>query len=103
MSIRRGTTPTLTITIDDVDFSSMKDFTITISQNGEKKIVKHKNEATINGDTISCTLSQQDTLNLMTGTRASIQVKMETESGEVIGTEIVKTSVDPILDEEVMT
>lgn len=43
MSIRRGTTPTLTLYVEDVDLSNLKDIVVSLKQ-GDTLISKHKED-----------------------------------------------------------
>ena len=103
MSIRRGTTPTLTLYVEDVDLSNLKDIVVSLRQ-GDTLISKHKEDqdVTVSSDHVSVNLNQTETLKFNPYDIVEVQIKGQDESGQVFATDILRVSVSDILDESVM-
>ena len=120
--MRRGTTPTVIITIDaDYDVSQATDIWVTLEQQAsgteltrEWKRNPDPDDPTANrgisvsGQIITVTLSQEETLGFIKGS-VQIQVKLKQDDSnddtiydEVVGTVIKKLKIDEILNEDVM-
>ena len=99
--MKRGTTPTIAFTLDNIEFSLIDKAELTIVQNGEKKIIKL---LTINVENsgMFTTLSQEETLSLTPG-KCTVQVKILFNDGSVIATDIQTLDVQTILNDEVLT
>lgn len=65
--IIRGTTPTIEFTFKVVDVTSINTAVMTIKQGGQIVVEKDKSTATIGDDSLSWTLSQEDSLSLGCG------------------------------------
>lgn len=115
--MRRGTTPTIVLTIDnDYDVSKATDIWATFEQTSSGVELTRKweryadsNEGiSVDGQNVIVTLSQDETLEFTKGT-VQVQVKLkqddnnaETIYDEVAGTVIKKLRVEEILNEDVM-
>jgi len=100
--MKRGTTPTIQITLTNIDVSSFDCIYLTLAQHHKELISKDKSQMEINGNVISVKLTQEDTLKLDVGI-AKIQVRLAKESGKIaIASEIVDVYVDSILKEGVI-
>lgn len=99
--MRRGTTPTINVSIDHVDLSLMAGIIITLSQNGAVVIEKTGDDIAYTDGTASITLTQEETLRLERG-YVDIQIKAKTSDGKVWATKIKQRHVDEILEESVM-
>lgn len=99
--MKRGTTPTIAFTLDNIEFSLIDKAELTIVQNDEKKIIKL---LTINVEQCGMftTLSQEETLSLAPG-KCTVQVKILFNDGSVIATDIQTLDVQTILNDEVLT
>ena len=104
MSIRRGTTPTLTLYIDDINLQELKDIVVSLKQ-GDTLISKHKGDTglSIYTDHVAIDLQQTETLKFNIHDTVDVQVKCQDESGQVFATNIIRVSVTDILDESVMS
>lgn len=76
--MRRGTTPTITMTLPkEISVSGLKAATLSIAQGGEEIISKNLSaltpDATLN--TLAVTLTQEETLKLGNDIAAEIQLK----------------------------
>lgn len=99
--MRQGTTPTIQITINDIDLNEMQNIYVVFEQNGYI-LKKESSDLDIEGNTISVSLSQEDTLNFKEGT-CNIQLRMITKGGVAIASPIKTTKVYRVLNKEVIT
>lgn len=97
--MRRGTTPTISVSISDVDYSEIEAIYVTIEQKGvelTKEMIVDLEE-----HTISTTLTQEEALSLKSGS-GKIQFKLKFNDGSVSASDITRIKVDDILNEEVI-
>ena len=95
----RGTTPThtftLPISVDDVDKIRI------IYAQGGVKIVKTNADCTMEGKTVTTTLTQEDTLGMNAGS-ASVQVRFIDSDGVAQATEKAVLNIEDVLLEKVI-
>lgn len=96
--MRRGTTPTLTITVP-TDLTGLE---IHLALDAGALIEKHTDDLDItyseNETTVKATLTQEDTLAMQAGTNCEIQIRAYTADGaEAMATSIAKVPVERIL------
>ncbi len=99
--MRQGTTPTIQITINDIDLNEMQNIYVVFEQNGYI-LKKEQSDLDIEGNVISVLLSQEETLNFKEGT-CNIQLRMITKGGVAIASPIKTTKVYRVLNKEVIT
>lgn len=99
--MRQGTTPTIQITINDVDLNEMQNIYVVFEQNGYI-LKKESSDLKVEGNIISVLLSQEETLNFKEGT-CNIQLRMITKGGGAIASPIKTTKVYRVLNKEVIT
>lgn len=99
--MRQGTTPTIQITINDIDLNEMQNIYVVFEQNGYI-LKKESSDLEIEENTISVSLSQEETLNFKEGT-CNIQLRMITKGGVAIASPIKTTKVYRVLNKEVIT
>lgn len=99
--IQRGTTPTLDFVLP-LGSPEIIAGTITLSQRGNAIVKKPFSEWVINGNTISVTLTQEDTLLINTKYPVEIQLKPKFINGVVPDTDIHTLQADKVLDEVVI-
>lgn len=99
--MRQGTTPTIQITINDIDLNEMQNIYVVFEQNGYI-LKKESSDLDIEGNVISALLSQEETLNFKEGT-CNIQLRMITKGGVAIASPIKTTKVYRVLNKEVIT
>lgn len=99
--MRQGTTPTIQITINDIDLNEMQNIYVVFEQNGYI-LKKESSDLDIEGNAISVLLSQEETLNFKEGT-CNIQLRMITKGGVAIASPIKTTKVYRVLNKEVIT
>lgn len=99
--MRQGTTPTIQITINDMDLNEMQNIYVVFEQNGYI-LKKESSDLDIEGNVISVLLSQEETLNFKEGT-CNVQLRMITKGGVAIASPIKTTKVYRVLNKEVIT
>ena len=99
--MRQGTTPTIQITINDIDLNEMQNIYVVFEQNGYI-LKKESSDLDTEGNIISVLLSQEETLNFKEGT-CNIQLRMITKGGVDIASPIKTTKVYRVLNKEVIT
>lgn len=97
----RGTTPKHTFTIP-FDTSTITDVRITYGQEDTVLFTKKMADCVLEGKTISVTLTQEETLKFDASKLAQIQLKVKTNNGDVLSTDILVVYVGKCLDTEVM-
>lgn len=88
MSIPKGTTPTFTLTFEDIDLTSAAHVYVTFKGSGGSLITKADDDLAITATTISIYLSQTETLALSKGAVA-IQANWTYGDGSRAASEIV--------------
>lgn len=73
----RGTTPTLTFRLP-IDTGSITALSVAVAQAGQVKVEKTLSDVQLDGDVVSCTLTEAETLSLTagSGTDAKIQLRV---------------------------
>lgn len=99
--MRRGTTPTIKATIVGLQGIEIDEIFLTIKQLGIE-IEKSGSDIAVDGDGISATLTQQETLSLAGGSSAAIQVRVLSKNGTAYATNIANLPVGTILKEGVI-
>ena len=99
--MRRGTTPTLSLMIDDVDFSLIDKAELTLRQR-EKNIIVKNMKIYVEQAVLQTKLTQQETLLLKSGD-CLLQIKVLFNDGNVAATDIITINVQDILNGEVFT
>lgn len=92
----RGTTPKLEFTIP-FDTSQLAEAYITISQKGSIVIDKPLSEIICDGNVMSLHLTQEETLKLKADSIAEIQIRVRTNLGEALASNIIQVSTERIL------
>ena len=99
--MRKGTTPTH---IFDLPFpaSLVQEAEITYMQGGQEVLKKHLADCKLEGDNISVTLTQAETFLFQGEGCVEIQVRVKTEAGDVLASNIMRTSCERCLSCEVL-
>ena len=103
--MRRGSTPTITMTLpEEIPVSGVTAAILTIAQKGKEIIRKELADFTVDAttNTLELPLSQEDTLALDKDIIAEIQLKVKDEAEHVFPSDIIRVPVDRILNEEVI-
>lgn len=100
----RYTTPTLPITIEDIEFADVQTFRIAIEQ-GSTEILKEISATDSSVDfgtnTINVRLTQEETASLREG-KVEVQARIVFTSGDIQATKKAKVSVHDVLDEVIV-
>lgn len=97
----RGTTPTHIFRLP-FNTSLIDEVRIIYAQSDEQLLIKEKDDCELNDDTISVTLSQEDTFKFDCTKCVQIQVRILTLEGQALASSIKHIKVDKCLDSEVM-
>lgn len=97
----RGTTPTHIFTLP-FDTDTVADLRVSYAQNCGEILVKNLDDVTLSGNTISVTLTQEDTLKFDHNKRAMAQIKVKTHAGDVMSSDVITVVVERSLNDEVL-
>lgn len=100
--MRRGTTPTFQITVTGLSDIEIDVLWLTLKQ-GTTEITKDKNDVEIQGDVISTTLTQEETLMFKEGAKVGIQLRALSTNNTAYASNIVYTDVEKILKDGVIS
>ena len=99
----RGTTPTITLTLETMDLTSLKSVYVTFCQSGKMLTKQSGDEGVdITEHTVSVSLSQEETLRFTPGT-VEVQLRGLTNGGDAFATNVAKVAVKEVLLKEVIT
>ena len=104
--MRRGTTPTVTLSVTNTDGSpcdlSGQEIHVAF-ESGSKKLIKTEDDMTVTvGDTattLSIPLSQAETLSFREGKTVRVQLRCKSATGKAQATNIGSFTADEILEE----
>ena len=100
--IIRGTTPTHTFTLP-INRELCDKVRIIYSQGDTPIKVEGERLKFLSDNTVSCTLTQAETLSLDCAKPCDIQVRILTKDGSAPASDIIRKSVGRCLDDEVLT
>lgn len=99
------TTPTLPITIPEVDFSEVSKFRIAIKSGGDEYLlfVVDADDERVDAEhkTIMLELTQEQTTQLEIG-KGQVQARIVYRSGKVQATQKANVSINDVIDEEIV-
>lgn len=106
--MRRGTTPTIQLTADNMSFKDCSLIIVTMKSKDKTIVEKrfpggigiHEDEET-GEEFLQFTLTQQETLKFPVGI-VQVQIKAKTSAGTVVATNIIEVESQRILNEEVI-
>lgn len=99
--MRRGTTPTLQITVTGLSKIEIQILHLILEQQGVV-IKKTEQDVSIDGEVISATLTQEETLSLTAGMDIAMQLRVLSEGGTAYASSIVTIPVREILEDGVI-
>ena len=105
MQLIRGTTPTIVVNVkSELDFTMITEVWLYIAQQNKVKVDKELENVTLNEEkkTITCVLSQEDTLSLKDGD-ATIQIRILLSDGTALANKESKVTVLPVRKQGVIT
>ena len=97
----RGTTPTHIFEIP-IDSSLLKQVQITYAQGSANLLVKTIEDCVLDGNSISVTLSQEETLMFSHKKDVEVQIRVLTKDGTAMATTVRQVDVGRVLNEEVL-
>lgn len=99
--MRQGTTPTHTFQLP-FEVQNADKLLITYAQRDEVVLQKTREDCTVDGKTVETTLTQEETFQFDPKGAVQIQLRILTEAGDALVSEIMTVSVQRCLDGEVM-
>lgn len=99
--MRRGTTPTHFFTLP-FETDNLSKIRIVYSQNANPIVVKETEDCVMEGNTVTLTLKQEDTLLFDATKFVNIQVRVLTKGNDSLVSNIVSKAVGECLDNEVL-
>ena len=99
--MRQGTTPTHTFTIP-FDTGIVAKARVIYAQNNAVKIAKKEPDVKKTGNTISVKLTQEETLRLNHKFNTDIQLRILTNQGDSLVSDIITVSTEQCLSDEVL-
>lgn len=87
--MRRGTTPTITFTVDNVDLTTLTALYVTFKQSGVWSVTKKNGDdgVTVEAHKITVKLTQQETLKFRAGGTVMVGFRGRTVGGDAIASE----------------
>ena len=98
----RGTTPTHVFRLP-VSADTVKAVRIVYAQNNAVKLQKCNEDCTMEGNTVTCKLSQEDTFLFADGECILVQVRVLTNEGEALASRVMRVHCEECLSDEVLT
>ena len=93
----RGTTPTLTFRLP-IDTGSITVLSVAVAQGRQVKIEKTLSDVHLDGNVISCTLTEDETLSLTAGASVDAKIQLRVGVGEQrMASQIFTVPVERIL------
>lgn len=93
----RGTTPTLTFRLP-IDTGSITVLSVAVAQGRQVKIEKTLSDVHLDGNVISCTLTEDETLSLTAGASVEAKIQLRVGIGEQrMASQIFTVPVERIL------
>lgn len=99
--MRQGTTPTIQITVNNIDLADMERIYVVFEQNGNL-LKKSMTDLKVENNVISVLLTQEETLSFKNG-NCNIQLRMITYDGIAMASPIKTVNVHSVLNKEVIT
>ena len=97
-----GGTPLHEFELDLAEMPSVVDVLISYTQNGRVILRKKLKDCTLEGNKLSVRLTQEDTLKFTEDHKVRIQIKLKTDEGEILPSEVMVTPTSRCLDLEVI-
>jgi len=97
----RGTTPVHRFALP-VGKENIREVRVTYAQKGRAVLVKKTEHCIVDGKVLSVRLSQKDTFLFDPGQELEIQLRILTPTGDALASEIIRTTVEQCLENEVM-
>lgn len=99
--MRRGTTPTHTFDIG-MDTAELAQLVVTYCQGDKTVLEKRLADCKLDGTTVIVELTQEETLLFRASREVQIQMRVLTNTGNALASDIISKSVDDVLNSEVL-
>ena len=99
--MRRGTTPTHNFVLP-FEVEKVAEVEIIYQQNDKTLLTKHIEHCTLKDSTISVTLTQEETFCFKEGVHVCIQVRVLTDDGTALASDVLCVCCDKCLSDEVL-
>lgn len=96
----RGTTPKHTFTLP---FETQNIAKVRVIYAQRDKVLFKKDDVTMEGDTVSVHLTQEDTFTFTADVVVTIQIRVLMQDGQAYASQFMKATVCDCLDDEVLT
>ena len=100
MKITRGTTPTISLTVEDFELYDTDEIHLYFSQGGKMRFKKVSPEVIIEGNTIRTELTQEETYKLKKGEEVKMQFKVKRADEKILPSGETYCEVDDIDDND---
>lgn len=97
----RGSTPTHTFQLP-IETSTIKKLLITYEQLGRTVLEKTEEDVRMEGKTVCLKLTQTEAFQFKENHSVKLQIKILTNTGDLLPSKVFRISVDEILNEEVL-
>ena len=97
----RGTTPTHTFTLP-IDTKLLTSIKITYAQDDRVIFSKNTEDCRLEGNTVKVTLTQEETFKFEADKHVQIQVRVLTNTGDLVSSSVMCVTVGKCLDGEVI-
>ena len=97
----RGTTPKHTFVLP-FNTDTIAKARVVYSQTGRPVLIKEHEDLVLEGNTVEVHLTQQETLDFFCGKDVLVQVRVLTQTGEAMASDIQRVDVGRCLDDEVL-
>lgn len=97
-----GGTPLHEFELDLVEVPNIVEVLISYTQNNRVILRKKLKDCTLEGNRLSVRLTQEDTLKFTEDHKVRIQIKLKTDEGEILPSEVMVTPTSRCLDLEVI-
>ena len=97
----RGTTPTFTFTLP-IECETITKLSVAFKQGGELLFERGLPDVTMSGNVLSCTLTEEETLQLRWGMELQIQLRVGVGSARM-ASQVFRVPVNQILQDGVLT
>lgn len=97
----RGTTPTHVFTLP-IDVNTLEKIRVIYSQNGREIVTKTEGDCQLDGNKITVKLSQRETLGMKSTANVEIQLRVLTNGGDALASQIMSVTPVRCLSDEVL-
>lgn len=97
-----GGTPLHEFELDLAEMPNIVEVLISYTQNGRVILRKKLKDCTLEGNKLSVRLTQEDTLKFTEDHKVRIQIKLKTDEGRILPSEVMVTPTSRCLDLEVI-